>query len=83
MKNCSLKGSSIKECHFTNTILSNADFSHTVLPKTVFFHCDLCKADFSTSMQYEIDPSVNKVTKAKFSLPEAATLLKAFDITIV
>jgi fluoroquinolone resistance protein len=83
MKNSSFKGSKLKDSHFTNTILKGADFSDVDLSGTVFHNCDLCNADFSSAVQYDIDPRTNKIKKAKFSLPEAAGLLRAFDITIV
>jgi uncharacterized protein YjbI with pentapeptide repeats len=83
MKSSSFKGSKLKDSHFTNTTLKDADFSDVDLLGTVFHNCDLCSADFSSSTQYDIDPRTNKITKAKFSLPEAAALLHAFDITLV
>ena len=83
MKNSSFKGSKLKDSHFTNTILKGADFSDVDLSGTVFHNCDLCNGDFSTAVQYDIDPRTNKIKKAKFSFPEAVGLLRAFDITIV
>jgi fluoroquinolone resistance protein len=83
MKNSAFNGSKLKDSHFTNTMLKNVDFSGVDLAGTTFHNCDLCGADFSSSAQYNIDPSTNKIKKAKFSLPEAARLLLAFDVTIV
>jgi uncharacterized protein YjbI with pentapeptide repeats len=83
MKNSSFHDSSLKESHFTNTILKGADFSGVDLLGTIFHNCDLCNVDFSSSTQYSIDPTTNKIKKAKFSFPEAAGLLRAFDITVV
>lgn len=83
MKNTHFNGSKIQEAHFTNTVLTGADFADTDLSGTLFHNCDLCKADFSTAVRYSIDPQTNKVKKAKFSLPEAISLLRGFDITIV
>jgi uncharacterized protein YjbI with pentapeptide repeats len=82
MKNCSFKDSKLKDSHFTNTVLKNADFSGVDLAGTLFHNCDLASADFSSSIQYAIDPRTNKIKKAKFSLPEVVGLLKAFDIII-
>lgn len=82
-KNCSFNGCKLKDSHFSNTLLKNADFNNVDLLGTVFHDCDLCSADFSSSMNYNIDPRTNKMTKTKFSLPEAAALLHAFDITLV
>jgi uncharacterized protein YjbI with pentapeptide repeats len=83
MKNSSFKGCKLKDSHFINTTLKNADFSNVDLQGTLFHNCDLCHADFSGSIQYDIDPRTNKITKAKFSFPEAAGLLRAFDITLI
>lgn len=83
MKNCSFKGSSLKECHFGNTILRDSSFADVNLSGTIFHNCDLCKADFSTATQYQIDLQTNKVSKAKFSLPEALGLLRGFDIILI
>lgn len=83
MKNTSFKGSKLKDSHFTGTILKDVDFSGVDLSGTIFHNCDLCRADFSSSTQYEIDPRTNKITKAKFSLPEAVRLLQVFDITLL
>lgn len=83
MKNTSFSGSKVKEGYFTGTLLSGADFSDVELTGTTFHNCDLCKADFSKAIRYVIDPQTNKIKKAKFSLPEALGLLRAFDITLV
>ncbi|EKE08324.1 MAG: hypothetical protein ACD_17C00229G0001 [uncultured bacterium] len=83
MKNSSFKGSKLKDNHFTNTILKGVDFDGVDLSGTIFHNCDLCNADFSSSTQYDIDLRTNKIKKAKFSFPEAAGLLRTFDITIV
>lgn len=83
MKNNVFSDSRIKESYFTNTCLAGADFSGVDLSGTIFHNCDLSKADFSTATQYEIDPLANKIKKAKFSLPEAVRLLRAFDVVII
>jgi uncharacterized protein YjbI with pentapeptide repeats len=83
MKNSSFKGSKLKDSHFTNTILKGVDFSDVDLAGTTFHNCDLCNADFSSATQYDIDPRTNKIKKAKFSFPEAAGLLRGFEIEIV
>lgn len=83
MKNVSFKESLLKENHFINTILNGADFTDVDLAGTIFHNCDLCKADFSSAMQYDIDPQTNKIKKAKFSLPEVVGLLRGFNITII
>lgn len=83
MKNTSFNESTLKESHFINTSLNGADFTDVDLSGTIFHNCDLCKADFSSSTRYDIDPQTNKIKKAKFSLPEAIGLLRCFDVTII
>ena len=83
MKNALFSDSKIKENYFKNTILNNADFTNVDLSGTFFHNCDLSKADFSSAKYYDIDPLTNKIKKAKFSLPEAANLLRGFEIEIV
>lgn len=83
MKNISFGESKLRECHFTNTQLNNSDFTGTDLSGTIFHNCNLSAADFTNATQYYIDPQkINKIKKAKFSLPEALELLRVFDITI-
>jgi len=83
MKNTSFNRSKLRENYFTNTRLRGADFSGADLSGTVFHNCDLCRADFSQAMHYDIDPQTNKIKKARFSLPEAVGLLRGFDITLI
>jgi uncharacterized protein YjbI with pentapeptide repeats len=82
MKSTAFTGSKVRECYFTNTCLNSANFDGAELSGTTFHNCDLCKADFSRATQYSIDPSANKIKKAKFSLPEVVGLLQGFDIII-
>ncbi len=83
MKRGKFVNSTLKECHFTETNLTETEFTDSDLTKTQFHNCNLSKADFSKAMNYSIDPSTNKMAKAKFSLPEAAKLLCGFDIEII
>lgn len=83
MKNISFTGSKLHESHFSHTILNGADFTEVDLLRTVFHNCDLSHANFSSAKNYDIDPRVNKMKKAKFSLPEAVGLLRGFEIIIV
>jgi len=69
-------------CHFSETNLEEAVFTGSIFRESPMHHCDLRKADFQGVEGYSIDPRVNKIQKAKFSLPEAVTLLQCFDIKI-
>jgi len=98
LKNClcaesSFFGLQLKKLKLTGCTLTNADFAeakllHADLRDSDFsgarFHnTDLSHADFSTARNYHIDARANIVTKAKFSLPEAVSLLEGLGITLV
>jgi fluoroquinolone resistance protein len=68
---------------FRETDLSQADFAGTNLCDSLFLATDLTEADLSQARNYRIDPSQNTVRKAKFSLPEAMSLLYGLDIVLV
>ena len=83
----------IKKTTFTNSQLKEVDFTESDLTSVVFDRCDLEratfentvleKADLRTSFNYSIDPEINKLKKAKFSLAGIPGLLEKYDIDIV
>ena len=82
-----LKGIQIKNCiahevDFRNAILSEANFKGTDLARSIFGNTNLRKADLSQARNYEIDPENNLIKEAKFSLPEAISLLYNMDIIL-
>ena len=82
-----LKGIQIKDCvahdvDFREADLSRADFSGTDLADSLFLHTNLAQADLSGALNYRIDPAQNALAGAKFSLPEAMSLLYAMDIVL-
>jgi fluoroquinolone resistance protein len=94
---CNLSHSSfyqrkIKKTYFINSRLNEVDFTESDLTSSVFDKCDLTnakfentvieKADFLTSFNYSIDPSLNRIKKAKFSLSGVIGLLDRYDIEI-
>jgi len=82
----------LKGIKFSNSILHEVDFAETDLSMAVFDNCDLQgalfertnleKADFRSSYNYGFDPEINKIRKAKFTLPAVIGLLNKYDITI-
>jgi hypothetical protein len=52
------------------------------LSGAVFDTTNLEKADFRTSVNYSIDPALNRLKKTKFSLSEIYGLLYKLDIEI-
>jgi hypothetical protein len=47
-----------------------------------FENTNLEKADFGTAYNYSINPNLNRIKKAKFSLPAVTGLLDQYDIEI-
>ena len=95
--NCFLNFSSfyklkLKKTSFQNSSLSEVDFTEADLTNSLFDNCDLTgtrfentileKADLRTSRNYLIDPELNKINKAKFSIHGIAGLLAKYDIEI-
>jgi fluoroquinolone resistance protein len=82
----------LKGTVFKNCLLSEADFSETNLTEATFENCDLHnaffertnlnKADLRTAYNYAIDPELNSITKARFSLSGVSGLLLKYDIEI-
>jgi fluoroquinolone resistance protein len=85
-------GTKMKGTHFINSSLKEVDFERTDLTGAVFKDCDLSEAtfinsnletaDFTTARHFSIDPSVNKMKKAKFSYRELAGLLHKYQLNI-
>ena len=67
---------------FREADLSQADFSGTDLAESLFNQTNLSKADLSQARNYLIDPSNNELKGARFSLPEAMSLLHSMDIDL-
>jgi uncharacterized protein YjbI with pentapeptide repeats len=95
--NCNLTHSSfykrkIKKTLFINCRLHEVDFTDCDLSESIFDQCDLAnakfentnleKADFRTAYNYSINPELNKLKKAKFTLSAIAGLLDKYDIRI-
>ena len=82
----------LKKMQFDNCSMVAVDFMGTDLTESVFNNCDLRravfintianKADFYTSFNYAIDPEVNKLKKAQFSVNGLKGLLEKYDLVI-
>lgn len=94
---CQLNHSSFYKLKIKNTIFSNSqlretDFVETDLTSATFNNCDLLqanfdqtileKSDFRNSFNYSINPEINKIKKAKFSISGIPGLLDQHDIII-
>lgn len=71
-----------KEVYFNESDLSSGVFKYTDFEKSQFFKTNLTGTDFTGAKNYYIDVKTNIVTRARFSLPEALSLLNSLDIII-
>lgn len=82
MARASLTGCVAHDCDFLETNLARAVCRGTDFAKSRFAGTNLSEADFRGAVRYAIDPTANRVKQAKFSLPEATSLLAGFGIVI-
>jgi fluoroquinolone resistance protein len=75
--NSSVKNVDFSECDLTKSVFSNTDLMNSVFNRTI-----LKEVDFLTASNYIIDPELNNIRKAKFSLNGIAGLLYKYDISI-
>lgn len=74
--------SSLREVDFGNCNLQKARFDGSDLRGAQFNNTNLEGADLEGATSYCIDPTANRIKKARFALPEAVGLLHYFDIKI-
>ena len=74
-KNCQLQEVDFTECDLTDSLFDNCD-----LTRATFDHTILEKTDFCTSYNYSIDPEINRIKKAKFSIYRLSGLLEKYDL---
>lgn len=72
-----------KDADFRESDLTQADLRHTDFTDSLFMETNLTGADLSNARNYIIDVALNRVKKAKFSLPEAMSLLYCLDIDLI
>jgi uncharacterized protein YjbI with pentapeptide repeats len=77
MKNCTAK-----DVNFMEADCSNADFEGTDFENSIFQQTNLSGANFKRAFNYAIDCRYNTLKKTKFSMPEAASLLRGLDIVL-
>jgi len=75
--NCRINGSD-----FSGTDLTEASFTECDLTDTIFNRTVLDKADFSSAINFSIDPELNSMKKTVFSQLGLAGLLEKHDIII-
>jgi fluoroquinolone resistance protein len=73
---------SAKEVRFNETSAVDGVFTETDFQGSTFFKSDLSRSDFRRAKNYSIDLNNNVIKGARFSLPEALSLLYGLDIVI-
>ncbi len=69
--------SDLTACDLSQAVFDGCDLADAVFEDTV-----LEKADLRTAFNYSIDPAMNRVKKAKFSLMGVRGLLRKYDIEV-
>ena len=82
LKNAVFISSHFEEADFTEADLTGVEFNNCNLQKAVFENTVLEKADFTSAYNYSLDPEINKMKKAKFSLNGVGGLLQKYQIEI-
>ena len=72
----------MKEVTFIGTQLTSAVFDHCNMENAIFNETLLASADFTTALNYKINPEFNPMKKAKFATSGIMGLLDQYDITI-
>jgi len=67
----------LTECDLSQAVLEGCDLADAVFERTI-----LEKADLRGALNYSIDPAMNRVKKARFSLEGLPGLLIKFDILV-
>jgi uncharacterized protein YjbI with pentapeptide repeats len=92
MDHALLSGPSLKRQHFERCSLRGADLTGSDLREAVFAacdlqdavieHCDLRGADLRTAFGFRIDPEVNRLAGARFSVEGGLSLLAKYDVLL-
>jgi uncharacterized protein YjbI with pentapeptide repeats len=82
LKGTKFKNSNLSEVDFTEADLTNSALENCDLERAIFDRTILEKVDFRTSFLFSIDPTINRIKKAKFSRNGLSGLLDKFHIEI-
>lgn len=82
LKGTVFRSCSLQEVDFMEADLSNAVFDDCDLLNASFENTNLEKADLRAASGYILDPELNHIKGAKFSVPAVVGLLSKYDIKI-
>lgn len=82
LKEIQFIGCQLNETDFVQTDLTKANFSECQLRGATFEQSILIEADFRTAEGFSIDPSKNRIRKAKFRKDNVLGLLHSFEIKV-
>ena len=82
LKNTAFKNCNLQEVDFSEADLSGALFESCDMLQATFMHTNLEKADFRSASHYSINPELNRIRSARFSIPGVTGLLATYDIEI-
>ena len=72
----------LHEVDFTDADLSGSSFDNADLLHASFYNTNLEGADLRTASTYAIDPEVNRIQKARFSINGLPGLLLKYKIKV-
>lgn len=78
-----LEGCKAHEVDFRESDFTSANFAYTDFLGSQFVRTKLIGADFTESINYQIDTELNNIKNAKFSFPEVVSLLNSLEIEII
>lgn len=82
MKKTRFSKCSIVEADFTESDLTESVYHECQMDGSTFYYTILEKADLRTATNFNIDPEVNRIKKAKFSVFGLPGLLQKYDIRV-
>jgi len=72
----------LHQTDFTDTNLKQSKFLDCDLENAIFENTNLEQADFTSAINFNIDPSINQMKKTRFNKDELIGLLKKYDIVV-
>ena len=82
LRRCRLKECSLQEADFAGADLSGIALDGCDLHGATFENCNLEKTDFRNALNFSIDPEVNRMKKARFSMTGLPGLLGKYGLEI-